>query len=198
MTELLKNLNDDFFLDKTPEDIEEFVQNGLIDKEAIDKRWLGYPPATNAEIEKKEKELGHNLPDSYKKFFLVSNGFRYISPLLDNLRQLEKIDWALNNEEQIDLFERFETIDRDEDYLVYGKCQEPYSFRGEYFKQSLKISDWFDGMCVYLNPFITHSGEWEVLQFATWYPGTRRFRSFEEFLEETHKNNLELMRNKSR
>lgn len=56
------------------------------------------------------------------------------------------------------------------------------------------MSKWFDDVCVFLNPQIVHDGEWEVLEFATWFPGVYRYRCFLEYLQETHKSDLNLLR----
>jgi hypothetical protein len=81
----------------------------------------------------------------------------------------------------------------DSEYLIYGETQRSEWFRGEYFRNSLKVSDWGDACCLFLNPAIQHDGEWEVLFYATWFPGTERHKSFGDFLIHTHKSNQELL-----
>ena len=56
---LLSNLDGDF--------LEILREEGIRD-------YLGYPPATIAEIELAQTKLGFELPDSLKNFFLASNG----------------------------------------------------------------------------------------------------------------------------
>jgi hypothetical protein len=192
--DILQQISNDFFEDNNTSDIEEMIENGIIDKEVKDIKWLGFPPANEQEILRREKYLGTTLPPSYKDFLLTSNGFRFISFFLDNLFPIEKIEWARNTEENwwFQLLENSGIEVSDEQYFYYGKDQDTVLSRDEYYRESLKISNWYDGMCVFLNPMIKSGDEWEVLVYATWYPGTKRFRSFKEFLIETHEENLEL------
>ena len=193
--DILQYISEDFFKDNNSSDIEEMLENGIIDKEVNDIKWLGFPPANEQDIIKREGYLGITLPPSYRDFLLTSNGFRYISFFLDNLFPIEKIEWARNTEEEwwFQLLENCGTAVSDEQYFYYGKDQDTVLCRDEYFKESLKVSNWYDGMCVFLNPIIKFDDEWEVLVYATWYPGARRFTSFKEFLIETHEENLELL-----
>ena len=166
--------------------------------------WINYDPEMSGEDTRqeggREKYLGITLPPSYKDFLLTSNGFRFISFFLDNLFPIEKIEWARNTEEDwwFQLLANSGIEVSDEQYFYYGKDQDTVLGRDEYFKESLKVSNWYDGMCVFLNPIIKFGDEWEVLVYATWYPGTRRFRSFKEFLIEPHEENLELLNDRNR
>ena len=78
-------------------------------------------------------------------------------------------------------------IDRftvDEEYLVYGKTQDPARFRVEYLESALEISDTGDSAIYLLNPkVVTPDGEWEAWLFANWLPGAIRYRSFAELME---------------
>jgi len=188
--ELINKLNDDVLqLVGT----NTFFNN--LDQDAVKSRWLGYLPASIQTIKQKEYQLKTELPKSYREFFLYSNGFRHISPFIDNLYPIEEIDWAKNIEDESWLngieSDRIEISDAE--YLNYSKTQRSELFRPEYFRASLKISDWGDGCCLFLNPEIKHGGEWEVLFYATWGPGTMRYRSFKEYLIETHANNLSFL-----
>jgi hypothetical protein len=199
MQEILKSISKDFFDRKEPHRIEELISNNAVDEQAIKSQWLGYPPATKDAIEAKEKELNVILPPSYKEFLSYSNGFRIVSPFLDNLWPIEKVDWARNTEEQwwFNLMEESVSQISDDEYLIYDERQDSIGYRSEYFRHSLKVSEWYDGMCVFLNPLIKHEDEWEVLEYATWYAGAQRYRSFREYLESIHKTNQMLISNRS-
>jgi hypothetical protein len=193
-SELLKKLSEDFF--RHYESDESFRGFRDVDPIVKETRWLGYPPVTIQQLEQKEKKLQTILPRSYKDFLLASNGFRDISFFLYNLLAIEKIDWARNIEDPwwLNLVESDPCEITDQEYLIYGDAQRSAWFRGEYFRNSLKISDWGDACCLFLNPAIQHEGEWEVLFYATWFPGTERHRSFKDFLIHTHKSNQELLK----
>lgn len=192
VSKLLIELNEDFF--KSIDSNKALPKAREIDPHVLQTKWLGYPPATPETIADKEHQLGISLPKSYKDFLLVSNGFRDISPFIFNLYSIEMIDWTKNieNEWWLKGIESDPVEMSDAEYLVYGDTQRSSWFRGEYFRNSLKISDWGDACCLFLNPVIKHEDEWEVLFYATWFPGTERHRSFKEFLIHTHKTNQEL------
>jgi hypothetical protein len=58
-----------------------------------------------------------------------------------------------------------------------------YNWRSEYVPHMLQISAWGDLRLLLLNPRVTFSdGEWEAWDFATFYPGAVRYRSFWEMM----------------
>ena len=202
MQKLLEDINNDFFLDNDSSAIERMIANRLIDKEAINKKWLGYLPANEKQIALKEKLLGVTLPSSYKKFFRISNGFRFISFFLDNLLPIDKIDWTVNSLEKstLSMFEYLE--DEITEQCFYHEADKRLNelilTKNEHFIKSIRIADWYDGMCVFLNPAVRYGDEWEILVYANWDPVTRHYRSFEEFLKWTHKENLEILKDQNR
>ncbi len=194
MHHLLSEINNDFFESYSQKDLEEMVENGVLDNDTVKRKWLGYPPATTDQIRNRERFLGVTLPASYREFLLTSNGFKNVSFFLNNLFPIDKIDWAKNTEQEwwLELIDDTSSEISDEQYLIYGKEQSTLYYRRHYLKESLKVSEWYDGMCVFLNPSIQHEREWEVLVYATWYPGIARYRSFKEYLIATHEINVGL------
>jgi len=192
--QILRDLNDDFFLDNTSSGIEKQIEWGHVDEKAIQDKWIGFPAATEQDIIAKEKQLGVTLPPSYKRFLLTSNGFRNISTSMYRLLSLEQVDWAKNTEEQwwLNMCSESAFEVSDEKYFDYSDEQDTAFCRTEYILESLTVSEWGDAMCIYLNPIVKHGEEWEVLQYASWYPGIQRYKSFEEFLVKTHETNLYL------
>ncbi len=195
MQEILRDITDDFFLHSTSSDIEGWIKQRLLDSSAVENKRLAYEPASEPEIVAKEKDLGITLPPSYRNFLLTSNGFKCVSPFLDNLFSVEQVNWAKKTEEQwwLDMCIDYQSDVSDEEYFDYNDEQDTALCREEYIPQSLKVSEWYDGMCIFLNPVIKHGEEWEVLEYATWHPGIQRYRSFEEFLIKTHEMNTRLL-----
>lgn len=193
---ILKKLSDDFFNFHSDSRIKAMIKNGVIDKDSVASKWLGYLSVSEQDIRRKEKELNTVLPPSYREFLMTSNGFRFVSPFLDNLFPIEKINWAKNTEEEWFLemidYEKFKVTDKE--YFYYKKDQNTAWYRHEYLKVSLKVSEWCDGMCIFLNPVVKHEEEWEVLEYATWFPGVRRYRSFKEYLSAVHQRNITLIK----
>jgi hypothetical protein len=192
--EILQQLTDDFFKMNSSATISAMIEDGVIDSTAIERQWLGNDPASESQIVCNESRLRVTLPNSYCEFFRTSNGFRFLSPFLDNLLPIEQVHWARNKEEAwwLDLIEEDIVEVSDELYLNYENQSSVKNNRVEYFRKSLKVSDWYDGMCIFLNPEIQHEGEWEVLEYATWYPGWYRYRSFQDYLVKVHESNLRL------
>jgi hypothetical protein len=195
--DIIKLLTEDFFALNDAEAVEMYFQASGNDNKSVQNRSLTFAPATISSINKKQKSLGVQLPPTYIEFLLQTNGFRFICPFLDNLFPVEKIDWAKNLEEKwkIDLFNNEPVEVSDEQYFYYEDDQDPVFSRTRYVSESLKISEWDDGMCVFLNPVIRFGDEWEVLEYATWFPGIHRYRSFQEYLWKTHESNRRLLKN---
>jgi hypothetical protein len=194
--DILLELSLDYFRFSDESSLQQLIADGLLDSEVVESKWLGFESAPESLIKARECELNTRLPRSYYEFLKVSNGFRSVSPFLDNLLPIEKVNWVRDIED-VAYFE-YDYLDfevSDEVYFDYEN-QDSVFYRNEYFKDSLKVSEWFDGMCVFLNPKIVQNGEWEVLEYATWYPGVNRYRSFREYLEKTHKSNLDLLRSR--
>jgi hypothetical protein len=71
----------------------------------------------------------------------------------------------------------------DSDYFVYGPQQAEYNLRMEYLEAALEISDEGDSAIYILNPkVVTPAGEWEAWFLASWLPGARRYRSFQDMM----------------
>jgi hypothetical protein len=56
-------------------------------------RWLGYKPATEAEVERLETRLDYRLPPSFRAFLLTTNGWRKTSPFVERVRPSGKAEW---------------------------------------------------------------------------------------------------------
>lgn len=64
-----------------------------ITPDVIASGWLGYPAATDAEIDHLEARIGARLPPSYRQFLQVSNGFRQPDVLVHRLLHAHEVDW---------------------------------------------------------------------------------------------------------
>ena len=166
------------------------------DKSSITDNWLGYPPADDSKILEKEKELGLTLPKSYKDFLKASNGFRQISFFTGNLCPIGNVDWLSNTDSDfLNMFSEGDDINiTDQDYYNYSETQRSEFFRLEYLKNSIRISEWTDGSLVLLNPKIKFGEEFEAWVYANWYPGAKRFKSFEDLILDALKETHELLK----
>lgn len=156
--------------------------------EVVDSGWLGFAPATAAEIAELETRLGATLPNSYKQFLTASNGWRQSGSFIYEILPTSQVAWfRQDNQDWIDAYvEPHAGLPQVslEEHCNYGPDQDCCSFRVEYLQSALLISGIGDSAVYLLNPEIqTPDGEWEAWFFANWYPGAGRYRSFREMME---------------
>jgi hypothetical protein len=171
--------------DKLPEDV---IASG----------WLGFPGATEEEIEQAEDRLGVRLPPSYRTFLDATNGWRTTGTFIDRLWSVGEVEWfKVRNQEWIDAYTMYgDTEISDVEYFVYGEDQDSAFFRTEYLKTALEISDAGDSAILLLNPqVVTAEGEWEAWFFGNWLPGAARYRSFWDLMQAEYKSFRDLEEN---
>ncbi|HEY7066638.1 MAG TPA: SMI1/KNR4 family protein [Chloroflexota bacterium] len=171
---------------------------GRLPPEVVASGWLGYPGATDAQVEAAEARLGAHLPPSYREFLHVSNGWRTLSYFIDQVWSTGEIEWfRVRNQQWIDAYVEPATYGgppiSEAEHLVYGDAQDNVRFRAEYLPDCLEISAEGDSAILLLNPpVVTPAGEWEAWFFANWLPGARRHRSFRELMQAEYQSFLEL------
>jgi hypothetical protein len=169
---------------------EEVVE--AIPRELLKAGWLGYAGASEEEVTAAETRLAVRLPPSYRAFLKASNGWRFPSASISELRPAARVAWFREqNQDWIDAYAdssaELPPIS-DKEYFVYGARQDCGNFRAEYLQTALQISEVGDSAVVLLNPeVVTPEGEWETWFFANWLPGAVRYRSFAEWLAEERK-----------
>ena len=176
--QFLRRWNDDLFRSPLAAELPGEVKSS---------RWLGRPPAAEAQISQTEERLGIALPPSYLTFLKVSNGWGRLTHAIRQVDPVEAIDWfRKRNRDWVRAFtrpSRYGTPEDppDEDYFAYGEHSE--WFRRSHLKETLQITGVGDAAVYLLNPqVITKDGEWEAWFFANWVPGARRYRSFEKLM----------------
>ena len=206
------------FLRQWSQELIESIQDdqNQLPLEVIESNWLGYPGATQEQINRAETRLEVRLPPSYREFLQVSNGWRQTTPFIDRLWSTEELEWfALRHQTWIDNFiagylarnYRNSFINGSEDrrvipsisnteYFTYGEAQDCSKLRIEYLETALEISQKGDSAIYLLNPQVTTAeGEWEAWFFADWLPGADRYPSFCEMMQAEYINFLELREN---
>lgn len=158
-------------------------QNELLSKlqeDVMIKKTQKYKPATVIEIETTEKRLNTKLPQSYKDFLSVTNGWIQIDMDAEDGRILpvEQIDFTKNLYAELGKG-WYKGIVSDKDYFNYSKTQDAALIRGQFIDNSLAISDVVDSGVYLLNPnVVDDDGEWEAW-FLGWHlPGAIRFNTF--------------------
>ncbi len=153
----------------------------------IESGWLGKPGASEEQISQAEDRLGTTLPNSYKEFLRVSNGWsdwtigdRYPG---FNLLPVEEIEWfTVRNPDWTDFTDYHEVPD--ELYFVYGKEQDCVNMRESFLKTALQISNLAETMELLLNPqVILVAGEWEAWCMDSKFPGANRYQTFFDLMQ---------------
>lgn len=189
----------------------------LLPPEVIESGWLGYPGASEADLQRTETRLGVRLPPSYRAFLQVSNGWRLTAKPGDGsnhrLWSCEAIDrfiarhpqWIksfgngqdltpLSSEDSLDdLDDAWQPVGiSDEEYYVYGEDQDPTRLRLEYLPTALEISDVGLDSIYLLNPqVVTPQGEWEAWFLADYLGGADRYPCFQALMEAEYQNFLD-------
>ncbi len=60
---------------------------------AREAKWLGYPPASNAQIVDAERKLGIHFPDDLRAFYQVTNGWMLCGHTIYDIKPVEKLCW---------------------------------------------------------------------------------------------------------
>lgn len=157
--------------------------------------WLGYPPATPAQLAAAEARLGHTLPPSYRAFLVVSNGWHMVGiPTVTRLLPVEQTEWmARQHPEWI------------EEWLAGYRAA--YAWSGEidpvelldenglpleHLRETLAVSDGEDEIFL-LNPqVVSAAGEWEAWVFDV-EAGISRYPSFWALMEAEYDTLRDLM-----
>jgi hypothetical protein len=152
--------------------------------ELLKSGWLGKPGATEEQIVQAETRLGTTLPNSYKEFLRVSNGWGdWNNDVPDfNLLPVQEVDWfPARNPDDIG-YPDFDVPD--ELYFVYGPEQDCLNWRSSYLRTALQISNWGETWLIVLNPQITmQEDEWEAWYIDSKAPGVDRYMTFGDLMQ---------------
>ncbi len=132
----------------------------------VERRWLGEPAASEAQIAAAEARLGIALPVSYRAFLRVSNGWNHPSSFIGRIRPVEEIapfvaanrDWA----------------------VIYAS---PGDHVGRHILATLQLSRFDhkqedDAVMLLAPAALSVAGEMEAWFFANWVPGANVYPSF--------------------
>lgn len=124
-------------------------------KAQIENRWLGFDSANKEEILKTEKRLGITLPNDYKEFLNMTNGFLAPNTIEPSFMKIENIDFLKNIDPiAIECYNFLPELENS--ILIAGKDEEQYFL---------------------LIPPNNGAENWRYWKFANWYPGEHEFSS---------------------
>lgn len=136
-------------------------------KMQIDSSWIGFIPATQKEIEKTEKRLRVSLPQDYKDFLMITNGFQAANSVEPSFCNSNKIDYLKN--------------------VDYELCQiwiqSGLIDVGLKLKTAIKVGGFDEEQYFFLIPPSKKNPNWEYWVFASWAPGEAVYHSMLEYLQ---------------
>ena len=137
-------------------------------KEILAKRSLSRAPATKEQISAAEKRLNVVLPDDYKNFLLVSDGFECVVGTGVTLAPVDKIDFLINVDKEL--------ID------IWSEGNDEFGARYESkLKNCLIIGGQGEEQQLLLIPL--ENNGWECWHFSSWAPGEMAYESFRFYME---------------
>ncbi|GEM_PF-1988629 len=150
-----------------------------LDDAVVQSGWLGFPGATAPQLKELATRLGRPLPPSYAEFLAVTNGFRRITPSIDEAFPAAQVQlFSQHNADWIAAWKQHALPVKSKQHLCYGTQQDCAVFDASYLDGAVQVSAVGDGVLL-LNPAVTTpDGEWEAWFFASWLPGARRYPSF--------------------
>ena len=137
--------------------------------------WLGFVPAKIDEIHKAENKLGIKLPDDYKEFLEISNGFKATNSIEPTFMKVEEIDYLRNIDKFI--IEAYKLPELENSILIAGKDEEQYFL---------------------LIPPTEKHKKWKYWKFANWYPGEHEFKNLKNYFKNVLKFSKNEYQNKKK
>lgn len=146
-------------------------QNQFLTKFQIQNQWLEFDSAKNETITEAEKKLNIILPEDYKSFIKITNGFSAPNSVEPTFMRIEDIDYLKNIEKEA--IDAYQLPELENSILVAGKDEEQYFL---------------------LIPPKDKSSKWKYWKFANWIPGEHEFENLEIYFKEVFdfcKNNTD-------
>lgn len=130
--------------------------DSIFSEEQIESEWIGNKPAEIDAIEATEKNLGIKLPQDYKDFLLITNGFAAIRNNIEpRFETVDCIDYLIN-------------IDSD---AIEIWNQEGLEDVGKELARAILIGGIEEEQYFLIIPPKSPADDWKYWKFASWIPG---------------------------
>lgn len=140
--------------------------NSYLNQNQLDSVWIGYEPATVKQIDSLEQRLNIKLPQDYKDFLLLTNGFHAASSVEPSFSNINAIDFLMNVDPEL--------------YEIW-KIGNPEV--GEKLKTAIKVGGFDEEQYFFLIPPSNENSNWEYWFFAAWAPGEAVYKCMDEYLK---------------
>ncbi|WP_120275255.1 SMI1/KNR4 family protein [Mangrovibacterium diazotrophicum] len=138
-------------------------------------KWFGNEPATLNIIEENEKRLEIKLPEDYKDFLLIANGFHAFNTVEPTFHPVNKIDYLKNiDPELIKIWKQTGNVEI-----------------GEILEQSIIIAGIGEEQLFLIIPPDSKNTNWRYWKFASWIPGEEPYNDLNQYFNEV----LDFMKN---
>lgn len=135
-------------------------QNHFLTKIQIQNQWLGFDSANSETITVAEKKLNIILPEDYKNFLKITNGFSAPDSVEPTFMKIEEIDYLKNVDEGA--INAYQLPELKNSILVGGKDEEQYFL---------------------LIPPKDKDAKWKYWKFANWMAGEHEFENLESYFK---------------
>lgn len=128
--------------------------------EQISLGWIGFAPALVEQVAALEHSLGLILPQDYKNFLLLTNGFSAVNYSTEpSFAPVEGVDYLINRDKEL--------VDI---WLEHGVPE-----IAELLTKSILIGGYGEEQCFLLIPPTADVSVWRYWKFASWIPGEQEF-----------------------
>jgi hypothetical protein len=132
-------------------------------------KWLGFPPATEGQINAAQERLKIDLPTDYIDFLKISNGLAVHSGVHPSFAPLSQIDYLKNIDEDL--------ID------IWGTYEELADV-ARALAASIKVGGFNEEQYFLLIPPGDDAHQWRYWEFASWIPGESPFNDLTHYFTE--------------
>lgn len=140
-------------------------------EEQVNNKWLSSRAASQVDIDRLEKRLDIVLPEDYKSFLLLTNGFCATTSIDISFEPINKVDYLKN-------FEHFK-----ESLSFYDEIGESQEISAQ-FKNSIIIGGIEEEQSFLLLPPLDNDTKWKYWRFANWNAGEDEFENLEEHFKD--------------
>lgn len=143
------------------------LQIGDFEFDTLSANWIGSSPATDQEILLAEKRLDVELPEDYKEFLKISNGFPDVNGVEPSFMPINEIDYLYNSIPFL--------------VEIWGSKSPFKTLNGDKYDRAILVGGLHEEQQFLLIPPAHEYAEWEYWKFASWIPGEEVYESLRSY-----------------